>query len=126
MDFVVILIISLIIVWLGTIFFWLQRYKRCPPDKIMVIYGRTDKGRASKTIHGGAALVWPLIQDYAYLPLTPITINIDLRNALSQQNIRINVPSTFTIGVSIDNNIKGSKYEKKRLSAKQYSIIKKR
>ena len=71
----------------------------------MVIYGRTDKGRPSRTIHGGAALVWPLIQDYAYLPLTPITINIDLKDALSLQNIRINVPSTFTIGISIQDNI---------------------
>ena len=36
-----------------------------PSDKVMVVYGRTDKGKASRTIHGGAALVWPLIQDYA-------------------------------------------------------------
>ena len=100
------MIFATVLVLVAVTIFFAQRYKRCPPDKIMVIYGRTDKGRASKTIHGGAALVWPLIQDYAYLPLTPITINIDLRNALSQQNIRINVPSTFTIGVSIDNNIR--------------------
>ena len=87
------------------VIFFAQRYKRCPPDKVMVVYGRTDKGKASRTIHGGAALVWPLIQDYAFLSLTPITINIDLRNALSLQNIRINVPSTFTIGVSTEKPI---------------------
>ncbi len=87
------------------VIFFAQRYKRCPPDKVMVVYGRTDKGKASRTIHGGAALVWPLIQDYAFLSLTPITINIDLRNALSLQNIRINVPSTFTIGVSTEKHI---------------------
>ena len=68
----------------------------------MVVYGRTSKGKASRTIHGGATLVWPLIQDYAFLSLTPITINIDLRNALSMQNIRINVPSTFTVGISTE------------------------
>ena len=78
----------------------------------MVVYGRTDKGKASRTIHGGAALVWPLIQDYAFLSLNPITINIDLRNALSLQNIRINVPSTFTIGVSTESHIMANAAER--------------
>ena len=89
----------------AVVIFFAQLYKRCPPDKIMVIYGRTAGSEASKVIHGGATLVWPLIQDYSYISLTPMTINIDMRNALSQQNIRINVPSTFTIGVSTDPRI---------------------
>ena len=97
--------------------FFAQRYKRCPPDQIMVIYGRTERtadGRPkpSKTLHGGAALVWPLIQDYAYISLKPMTINIDLRGALSLQNIRINVPSTFTIGVSTEPTIMANAAER--------------
>ena len=103
------------------VIFFAQRYKRCPPDKVMVVYGRTDKGKASRTIHGGAALVWPLIQDYAFLTLTPITINIDLRNALSLQNIRINVPSTFTIGVSTEKQIMANAAER-LLGLKQMDI----
>jgi flotillin len=82
-----------------TLVFVSSRYRRCPSDKILVIYGKVQKGRSSKTMHGGGAFIWPLIQDYQYLSLTPLTINIDLRNALSQQNIRINVPSTFTVGI---------------------------
>ena len=87
----------------------------------MLVYCRTDKGKASRTIHGGAALVWPLIQDYAFLTLTPITINIDLRNALSLQNIRINVPSTFTIGVSTEKQIMANAAER-LLGLKQNDI----
>jgi len=83
-----------------TIMFMASRYKRCPSDQILVIFGRVQKGRSSKTIHGGGAFIWPLIQDYAYLSLTPITISIPLENALSLQNIRIHVPSTFTVGVA--------------------------
>jgi flotillin len=83
-----------------TIVFLSSRYRRCPSDKILVIYGKVQKGRSSRTMHGGGAFIWPLFQDYQYLSLTPLTINIDLRNALSQQNIRINVPSTFTVGIS--------------------------
>ena len=99
------MIFATVLVLVAVVIFFAQRYRRCPPDKVMVIYGRTQAGRPSKTMHGGAALVWPLIQDYAFLPLTPITINIDLRRALSLQNIRINVPSTFTIGISIEESI---------------------
>ena len=101
-----------ILLLVAVVIFFAQRYKRCPPDKIMVIYGRTAGSEASKVIHGGATLVWPLIQDYSYISLTPMTINIDMRNALSQQNIRINVPSTFTIGVSTDPRIMSSAAER--------------
>jgi len=82
-----------------------SRYKRCPSDRILVIYGKVAKGRSSRTLHGGGTFVWPLIQDYAYMDLTPITISIPLENALSQQNIRIHVPSTFTVGISTASEI---------------------
>lgn len=83
-----------------TIMFMASRYKRCPSDKILVIFGLIKKGQSSRTMHGGGAIVWPLIQDSAFLSLTPITINIPLENALSLQNIRIHIPSIFTVGVS--------------------------
>jgi len=84
----------------------LKRYRKCPSDKIMVIYGkiRSKDGQStsSKCIHGGAEFIWPVIQDYQYLDLTPISINVDLTNALSRQNIRIDVPSRFTVGISTE------------------------
>ncbi|TFG47804.1 MAG: flotillin family protein, partial [Anaerolineales bacterium] len=82
---------GLVVLIFFSIIFLASRYKRCPSDRILVIYGRVEKGRSSKTLHGGGAFVWPLIQDYSYLSLTPITINIPLENALSLQNIRIHV-----------------------------------
>lgn len=85
----------------------LRRYKRCPSDRILVVYGKVGKGgtefaRSAKCIHGGAAFVWPVIQDYAFMDLTPISIEVDLANALSKQNIRVNVPSRFTVGISTE------------------------
>ena len=74
-------------------------YKRCSSNQVLVIFGRTTKGDAAKTVHGGAAFVWPLIQDYSYLSLEPIQIEIPLRGALSGENIRVNVPSVFTVAV---------------------------
>ncbi len=88
------------------------RYKRCASDEILVVYGRVRGGRASRCIHGGATMVWPLIQDYKKLSLVPMTIQINLTNALSLQNIRIHVPSTFTVGISTDPTIMNNAAER--------------
>jgi flotillin len=82
-----------------TFLFLASRYRRCPSNMILAVYGKVGTGRSVRCIHGGGTLVWPLIQDYTYLSLTPMTINIPLRNALSLQNIRVNVPSTFTVAI---------------------------
>jgi flotillin len=105
-PFTLVLVCSLLIVALGTLVFFFSRYRRCPSDKILVIYGKTGgDGRSSKCIHGGAAFVWPIFQDFQYLDLTPIPIDIKLEGALSKQNIRVNTPSTFTVGVSTEEGV---------------------
>jgi len=80
--------------------FLLTRYKRCPSNRILVIYGKVGKGKSAKCVHGGGSFILPVIQDWQYLNLNPLPIEIDLKGALSRQNIRINTPSTFTVGIS--------------------------
>ena len=83
--------------------FLANRYRKCPADKILVIYGSGNGGKKSANcVHGGGAFVWPVIQDYAYMSLTPIGIDANLTNALSRQNIRVDVPCRFTVGISTD------------------------
>ena len=91
----------LVVVGFSTIAAVIRRYRRCPSDKILVVYGKTGGGSA-KCIHGGGKFVWPIIQDYAYLNLTPISIDANLTNALSRQNIRVDVPCRFTVGISTE------------------------
>lgn len=90
----------------GILIALLSRYKKCPSDKILVKYGMVGSNesgiKSAKCIHGGATLVWPVIQAYEYLDLTPISIEVNLQNALSKQNIRIDVPSRFTVGISTE------------------------
>lgn len=95
--------ITLLLIFL--LVFIAARYRRCPANKILVIFGKGVGERAARCIHGGGVFVWPIVQDYAYLSLEPITIDIDLTGALSQNNIRVNVPSTFTVGVSTEPSI---------------------
>jgi flotillin len=80
---------------------WLvSRYKRCPSDKILVVYGRTGSDASATCYAGGGTFVWPVIQDYQYLDLTPLSIDVNLQDALSKQNIRVSVPAQFTVGIS--------------------------
>ena len=99
-------LVTIVVVLALVVFFTIMTvarfYKRCPSDRILVVYGKVKDGKSAHCIHGGGVFVIPLIQDYAYIGLTPMTISIPLQNALSFQNIRINVPSTFTVGVSTD------------------------
>lgn len=106
-EYVVIIIAVAAIFIFILIVSFLRRYKRCPSDRILVIYGKVGKGstqesRSAKCIHGGAAFIWPIIQDYQFLDLTPLSIEINLTNALSKQNIRVDVPSRFTVGISTE------------------------
>ena len=106
----IILICVIVIICFSLLAAVMKRYKKCPSDKVMVVYGNVGSNkdgtsRSSKCIHGGAAFVWPIIQAAEFLDLTPISISVDLQNALSRQNIRINVPSTFTVGVSTENGV---------------------
>jgi flotillin len=79
-----------------------SRYRKCPPNKILVVHGKTKGQTPSKCVHGGGTFIIPVFQGYGFLDLNPISMDIDLKNALSEQNIRISMPSTFTIGVSSD------------------------
>ncbi|MDX1970415.1 MAG: SPFH domain-containing protein [Planctomycetaceae bacterium] len=83
----------------GFVLLLARRYKRCPSNRVLVIYGKTGGDGAVKCLHGGARFVIPLIQDYEYLSLEPIQIEIPLRGALSAENIRVNVPSVFTVAI---------------------------
>ena len=105
-----------VVVGLGILFVFiliisfLRRYKRCPSDRILVIYGKIGQNkeaeyRSAKCIHGGASFIWPVIQNYAFLDLTPIPIEINLKSALSKQNIRVDVPSIFTVGITTESGI---------------------
>ena len=95
-------IVVCIVVGVMLVMALLNRYRRCPSDKILVVYGSTFGRSSAKCVHGGGTFVWPVIQDYAYLSLTPIGIDANLTNALSRQNIRVDVPCRFTVGISTE------------------------
>lgn len=106
----IILLVVLGVLVFSIVIWAFSRYKKCPSDKIMVIYGKVGKNKDGSNksaicIHGGAKFIVPVIQAYEFLDLTPLSISVDLKNALSRQNIRIDVPSRFTVGISTESGV---------------------
>jgi flotillin len=116
-EYFIILIVAAVVFVFVLLITFFRRFKRCPSDHILVIYGKvgkdaTSESRSAKCIHGGAAFIWPVIQDYDFLDLTPFSIEINLRSALSKQNIRVDVPSRFTVGISTEPGVMNNAAER--------------
>ncbi len=93
------------LILIAALIFVANQYKRCPSNKVIVVYGKTGGTSTAKCVHGGGTFIIPLIQDYGVLSLEPMTTDIDLKGALSKGNIRVAVPSTFTFGISTKDSI---------------------
>src|SRR5262245_1221830 len=94
--------VAVALVFFSILLMLMKRYRRCRSDQVLVIFGKVGGGNTSRCIHGGSAFVMPLLQDYAYLNLEPIQIEVPLKGALSIENIRVNVPSVFTVAIGTD------------------------
>jgi flotillin len=103
---------SFALLFLFFLVFVVKQYKRCPSNRVLVIYGKVGANRAAQCLHGGGKFVLPLLQDYAFLNLEPMVIDIPLTGALSLNNIRVNVPATFTVGISTDSVLMNSAAER--------------
>ena len=90
----------------GMVTLFVSRYKRCPANRVLVISGKVTGGESARCISGGGAFVWPVIQEFAYLSLEPIQIDIPLKDALSLENIRVAVPSVFTVAVGTESDVR--------------------
>ena len=103
---------SIVLLILFIVTMLVRQYRRCPSNRVLVVYGKVRGQRAARCMHGGGTLVVPLLQSYAYLNLEPMTIEIELKSALSKKNIRVDVPSTFTIGISTNPDIMNNAAER--------------
>ncbi|QDU61130.1 Inner membrane protein YqiK [Planctomycetes bacterium Pan216] len=105
-----------VVVWAGVILFAmiafgllvmiLRWYKLCPSNRILVRWGLKSGSQSAQVFHGGGAWVIPIFQNYAYLSLEPMQIEVPLKGALSAENIRVNVPSVFTVAVGSESAVR--------------------
>jgi len=99
-------VVAGLVLFLGIVLLFASRYKRCPANRVLVISGQVRGGDTARCISGGGAFVWPVIQEYAYLSLEPMQIDIPLKDALSFENIRVSVPSVFTVAIGTEPQVR--------------------
>ena len=114
--------ISWFVIALGTTIYFFSRYKNCPSDKILVIYGKTGRGRSSNCMHGGAAFIWPVIQAYEFLDLTPIKLDIKEQKFSQSDGTTIKLPARCTVGISTEPGVMSNAAE--RLLGQQLESVK--
>lgn len=105
MSILVLIVVFTTLLLFSFLLLLMTRYRRCPSNQILVVYGKVGGGQSARCLHGGGAFIWPLIQNYAYLALDPLQIEIPLSGALSAENIRVNVPSVFTVAIGTENEL---------------------
>ena len=95
------LVIFLVATLLGAGLFIASRYKRCPSDKILVVYGKTA-GNEPQYYHGGGALVLPFVQGHAYLDLAPLPVELRGRGLRTADESSVDVVVDLAVAVTRD------------------------
>ena len=75
-----------------------KQFKRCPSNRIMVIYGAAGP-EAATCVHGGARLIIPLLQDYGFLSLEPIRVEVSRKVTSSGKTIADPLPRVFSVAI---------------------------
>lgn len=86
------------------------RYKKAGPDEALIVYGRRklfgrkvldDKGQVEsfRIVRGGGTFVWPAWEQFEFLSLRMMTLDIDLRHVYTVQGIPINVKAVAQVKV---------------------------
>jgi len=94
-----ILVLITVFVFAVMVLTLLSRIKRCPASKVLVISGKTPTGDP-QCVTSGMAFVWPLIQQFDYLDLAPMTLQADVAVDLPDDEIRLRVATSVVVAVS--------------------------
>ncbi len=90
-----------------------NRWKKSGPDEALIVYGkrkllgrkvRGDEGQIEgfRIVRGGGTFVWPAWEQYEYLSLKMMTLDIDLHHVYTVQGIPINVKAVAQVKVKGD------------------------
>ena len=81
------------------------RYKRVPPNKAMVVFGKPQKTKGGKRsyiiITGGAKFIIPLIEEIAFIPLDARPLEIRLERVRIGTHINIPEVASYRFGLSL-------------------------
>ena len=94
----------LVFLTIMTIIGLLSRYRKCPSDQLLVVFGKVGGSSAAKMYPGGGVFVWPVIQDYKTMSMRPLQIKSSIEGP-DKNTIRTKVMVALTTAISQDPTI---------------------
>ena len=82
----------------------LSRYRKCPSDQLLVVYGKVGGKSAAKMYPGGGVFVWPIVQDYRTMSMRPFQIGSSVEGP-DKNLIQTQVKVALTTAISQDPTI---------------------
>lgn len=85
-----------------------SRYKKVPPDKAMVVYGRrisSKHKRGYQVISGGGKFIMPVIESYEFLPLDVRTLDVNVKDIVTDvvsSGAKVNIKCVTQVKISSD------------------------
>jgi uncharacterized membrane protein YqiK len=90
------------------IFQLLTKMKIVPPSELAVIHGRHDGDGSSRTFRGGRVFVWPLVNGFTTMNLTPLTTTVVVESAIAAGIVPLTVKATVSYAVAGTNRGRGN------------------
>jgi len=94
-----------------------KRYKKVPPNTVMVVYGRKRKTAEGKVvgyrvIAGGASFIYPLLEEYRTISLNLIQIPLKIENTPNIDGVLISVEAVANVKISSEPSLLGAAIER--------------
>lgn len=108
--------------------FFLSRYKKASPQKILVITGRVSENPNEKmlVVSGGGTFVWPVIQKSEYLENLPQQLSLQNDLSLRTTNHKsFDVQLTYAISTEDPKTLKAAEMFYGRTLAQRNAFVKK-
>ena len=95
----------LVFVGLGGAAVYASRYKKVPPDRAMVVYGRmmdSKTGKGYRVISGGGKFIVPILESFEYLPLDVRTLDVvvnDIVTDVTKSGAKVNIQGVVQVKI---------------------------
>jgi len=113
---VIVAIVIVLLFWF-TIWFVSKRYRKVPPNEVLVVYGRGTRlqdGRrvGYRVVTGGATFIIPLVEDFRSISLNLIQIPLKIENTPNVDGVLINIEAVGNVKISSEPELLGAAIER--------------
>jgi flotillin len=103
-----VVVVGLLLAALSTFVAFARNYRKCPPNKVLVVFGRKhqqgkdQERKGYRLITGGSAFVLPLFEDFTYIGLETFSVESSVTDTPNKDGVPVTVEATANIKVSSD------------------------